>query len=290
MENAIRASSKIDRDKLEGVQARIGFARRTPDEQAPAFVTPTGYSNPWVSHEVTVRDVHPIVNELSLDNEGFVLVPHETSCANEHNPEIFKKKYLEEMVPFIKDYFKASWVLPTDLGGVTIRSLKENSFHRPEGGEGKRLVRSHVAGFAHCDYSPVAGPHIAARDTQLQGLEIRPYSRMMLIQTWRALSKPPHDFPLAFTDAATVSDADLLDTPYINYGASTRSWALHYNPSTRWYYYPQMTAKDLFVFVGYDSDTHYKPRSAHSAFDNRPNSPNANPRESVEARFYVYYE
>lgn len=297
MENAQRSSSKarVNRDQLRCVQGQIGFARRTPDEQAPTAVTPVGYDIPFVGHDVTIRDARPIVDELSLDREGFSLIPHKMSC-DERDPETFKKKYLEEMVPFIKDYFNASWVATVDLGGVTLRSIGGNSFFRggsvTDGADeaGKRAVRNFGAGYAHCDYAPVAGPQIAARDNQLQGNEIRSYSRLMIIQTWRALSPPPQDFPLAFCDSSSILDDDLVEVPQTKYGATIRIWLPYYNSAHRWYYFPDMTRDELILFKGYDSKVHYKSRSAHSAFDNRHTTPNAKPRESVETRFYVYYD
>ncbi|MCC8960055.1 hypothetical protein H8B02_43630 [Bradyrhizobium sp. Pear77] len=251
---------------------------------------------PFVDHDVTIRNARPIVDELSLDREGFTLIQHKVSCANERDPAILRKNYLEEMVPFIKDYFNASWVTTADLGGVVIRSIGgSNSF--PGGSvtdamdsANKRSVRSFGAGFAHIDFSPVAGPMIAARDNQLQNIEIRSYSRLMIIQTWRVLSQPPHDFPLAFCDGSSILDADLVDASQTKYGATVRAWIPHYNPSQRWYYIPDMTPDELYLFKGYDSDMHYRPWSAHSAFDNRRAYPNAKPRESIETRFYVYYE
>ncbi|MGY4372765.1 hypothetical protein ACVWZ3_000404 [Bradyrhizobium sp. i1.3.6] len=193
--------------------------------------------------------------------------------------------------PSLKDYFNASWVTTVDLGGFTIRSLGGDLFSRPtDGQETKTTVRGHGAGHAHIDYSSVAGPMIAARDTQLQGIEIRAYSRMMIIQVWHAFSQPPQNFPLAFCDASSIEDADLLDTYFRSHGVTHKSWALHYNPSHRWYYLPEMTPDEFYLFKGYDSAMHYHRWSAHSAFDNRRAYPNAKPRESVETRFYVYYE
>jgi hypothetical protein len=112
----------------------------------------------------------------------------------------------------------------------------------------------------------------------------------MIIQTWRALSPPPQNFPLAFCDASSLSEQDFLDTYYRNYGVTHKGWVLHHNPAHRWYYMPDMTADEFFLFTGYDSKTHHRPWSAHAAFDNRPAYPDAKPRESVESRFYVYYE
>ncbi|MCC8957519.1 hypothetical protein H8B02_29975 [Bradyrhizobium sp. Pear77] len=294
MGNATRSSSsgRVDREHLECVQGRFSFALRSPDEGTPEYKT--GYDIPFVEHDVTIRNARPIVDELSLDKEGFTLIQHKMSCLNEHDPQVLRKKYLEELVPFVKDYFNASWVATADVGGVTLRSLGGDSFGGTAdgaGGEaGKLPVRNFGAGFAHIDYSPVAGPMIAARDNQLQSIEIRSYSRLIILQTWRAISSPPQDFPLAFCDGSSISNADLVDTPQTRYGATIRAWIPHYNPSHRWYYFPDMTSDELVLFKGYDSAMHYHPWSAHSAFDNRRACPNARPRESIETRVYVYYE
>lgn len=297
MVNAKRASSAapVNRESLESVQGQINFARRTSDEKAPAVVTPPQLSLPLVNYDVTIRNARPITNELSLDVEGFTLVKHNLPCIGERDVEILRNKYQEEMVPFIKDYFKASWVTPTHLGGLTIRSLGGTSFS-PSVVEGDRHqdrgndVRTFGAGFAHIDYSPVAGPMIAARDNQLRGLEIRAYSRLMIIQTWQALSPPPQDFPLAFCDSSSISDADLVDTYFRGYGVTHMARILHYNSSHRWYYFPEMVPSEFILFKGYDSAMHDRRWSAHSAFDNRRAHPHAKPRESIETRYYVYYE
>ncbi|MCP3419599.1 hypothetical protein NLM16_36390 [Bradyrhizobium brasilense] len=296
MEDAKRSSSAARvRDGLESVTGQISFARRVPEER-PAAVAPTGYNISFVDHDVTIRDARPIVDDLSLDREGFALIQHKIACANERDPEVFKRKYLEEMVPFIKDYFNASWVSSADLGGVTIRSIGGNSSFGgsiSDGSRGeadRRAVRNYGAGFAHCDYAPVAGPQMAARDSQLQGIELRTYSRLMIIQAWCALSPPPQDLPLAFCDASSIPEADLVVTPQTKYGATLGVWIPYYSPFHRWYYFPDMTRDEFVLFKGYDSDAHYKPRSAHAAFDNRRAYPNASPRESVETRYYVYYD
>ncbi|WP_082653929.1 CmcJ/NvfI family oxidoreductase [Bradyrhizobium pachyrhizi] len=292
MGNAKPASSttRANRDQLECVQGQINFARRAPDEKAQATTPTPGYDFPKVIYDVTIHNARPIVNELSLDQEGFTLIQHKMPCVNESDPDILRKKYLEEMVPFIKDYFDASWVQTVDLGGLTIRSIGGSSFSRPAN-QTKFSVRGHGAGHAHIDYAPVAGPMIAARDSQLQGIEIRPYSRLMIIQTWQALSPPPQDFPLTFCDASSIEDADLLNTYYRSpHGVTHKSWVLHYNPSHRWYYLPEMTSDEFFLFKGYDSAMHYHRWSAHSTFDNRRAYLSAKPRESIESRFYVYYE
>src|SRR5215813_2202057 len=102
------STQSLDRDRLECVLGEIAFARRSSDEDAPAVVVPNYENHPMVLHDVTIRNARPIAHELSLDREGFTLVKHKTSCANERRVEVMREKYLDEMVPFIKAYFTAS--------------------------------------------------------------------------------------------------------------------------------------------------------------------------------------
>ncbi|MHB0791038.1 CmcJ/NvfI family oxidoreductase [Bradyrhizobium sp. 5.13L] len=278
-----------NRDDLERVQGRIAFVRRTPAEKAPEVTASKGYTEPMVSYDVTIRNARPIVGDLSLDREGFSLIQHRTSCANERDPEIMRERYLDEMIPFIKNYFNASRVVARRQA-VVIRDTGETSSSTPPGEENRQLVNTNVAGFAHIDYSPIAAPMLAALANQQQGIPIQAYSRLMLIQAWRALSPPPQDLALAFCDGTSVLDTDLVNTNFENYGVRHGSWLVHHNPSHRWYYFPQMKPDEFILFKGYDSEDGFNPRSAHAAFDNRRAYPDAKPRKSIEARFFVYFD
>ncbi|MCK1396785.1 hypothetical protein IVB45_05745 [Bradyrhizobium sp. 4] len=227
-------------------------------------------------YDVTIRDARPIVSELSLDRQGFTLIQHKISHANDGDRDIGYDKYLEEMVPFIKNYFNASWVVPRRQG-VVVRSAKA-----------LRGVREPSV-MAHIDYAPIAGPMLAAVEDRSQDIPIRSYSRLMIVQAWHALSPPPQDFPLAFCDGGSVHDTDIAVVDYTYLGFTFKSCAVHFNPAHRWYYFPEMTANEFILFKGYDSEPHCNPKAAHSAFDNRRKHPNAEPRESIEARFFVYY-
>jgi hypothetical protein len=50
-----------------------------------------------------------------------------------------------------------------------------------------------------------------------------------------------------------------------------------------------MDEEDLIVFVGYDSDTPDGVQPFHTGFD-LPGGEQANPRGSLEARFFAFYD
>lgn len=287
MAKAAVASStgRVNRDQLERVKGHIAFVRRSPDENAPDVFAGPDLDEPMVSYDVDIRNARPIINELSLDREGFTLVQRKTSWANEFDADSLRDKYLEEMVPFVMDYFGASWVVPK-RDAIIVRTpgqaLPPQEGHRP-------LVKNMAAGWAHVDYSRVAGPMMAAREDQIQGNAVRPYSRLMIIQAWHILSPPPQDFPLAVCDGSSVPDDDLLQINYNKFGIKHKAWHAYFSDRQRWYYFPEMTSDEFILFKGYDSEDNY-PRVIHAAFDNRRAYPNAKPRKSVEGRFFVYYD
>lgn len=291
MGNTVRASSntQVNRDHLECVRGQIGFARRTSEETGPEAVTP-GLDQPMLTYDIAIRNGRPIANELSLDREGFALIQHKISCATGGGLELLQNSYLKEMVPFIKNCFNASWVVPQLHGGIFVYSGEGHSVLPTQVVRDHGQARRHPVAYAHIDYSPIAAPMIAAREDQLQGIQIRPYSRLLVIQAWHVLSPIPQDSPSAFCDGASVFDTDLAAAAYGRDGVSHKTWLLHYNPFQRWYYFPKMTQGEFVLSKGYDSEDNWNPRSAHSAFVDRRADPDVNPRESLEARFFVYYD
>ncbi|WP_375784865.1 CmcJ/NvfI family oxidoreductase [Bradyrhizobium sp. Pha-3] len=182
------------------------------------------------------------------------------------------------MIPFIKNHFNASWIV----------ARRQSIIFRSAGGNSVRTVKEPIV-CAHIDWAPIAGPVVAAMVSQSQGIPIRSYSRLMIIQAWHALSPPPQDFPLAICDGDSVPDTDIDVVDYTVLGNTIKLGIVHFNPAQDWYYFPKMTADELILFKSYDSEVRRNPMTAHSAFDNRRAHPNAKPRESLEARFFVYY-
>lgn len=279
MGNAARPpKTQVNRDQLECVQDQINFARRTSDEKAPAVVVPR-YDLPMVSYNVTIRNARPIVDELSLDREGFTLVQHNLPSANQDDSEITCHKHLEEIAAFIKEYFNASWVVPRREGAIVQSASRSSIPAAMKIGEPARI-----------DCAPIASPMLAALENQAQGIPIRSYSRLMIIHSWRALSPPPQAFSLAICDAATVLDTDFVVLDHTSdVGVQYKSCVLNYNPHGRWYCFPEMTLDELILFKDYDSEENCNARTAHAMLRNRRGYLNAKPRGSMKASFFVYH-
>jgi hypothetical protein len=61
-----------------------------------------------------------------------------------------------------------------------------------------------------------------------------------------------------------------------------------YSEEQRWYYFSDMTEKEILVFKLFDSEHYEGRRCPHCAFANKRED--AKPRESVEIRSVVYFK
>ena len=128
----------------------------------------------------------------------------------------------------------------------------------------------------------------------MAGLKMRPYRRIVAYQTWRALSEPPQDFPLALTDSRSVEPGQYvvmenITGPREQLGAVGDSrMALPGNHT--WYYFSGLTSREVIVFKGYDTANPEGLNVYHASFDNRRAEPNAHPRASIETRMLAFWK
>ncbi|WFU14558.1 CmcJ/NvfI family oxidoreductase [Bradyrhizobium sp. CB3481] len=269
-------------EPFDGVCAKVAFVRRTAEE-GPGYRGPERFGSPTViDHDVDIRNARPIVNTLSLDREGFTLIQHKSATVNERDPKLAADEYVEEMNAFVKGYFNASWV--TNLRHGT--AAPPAQVRSPDAANGNQPTSR----LSHIDYAAVSTPAVAAISDYEQGFKFRPYSRMLLIQTWRALSPGPQDYPLTLCDGSSVADADVVTAAFARDDIAAKVWLAHYNPLQRWYYFPDMSKDEFILFKGFDTETRFNSKVFHTAFDNRLAHPDAKPRLSVETRHLAYFE
>jgi hypothetical protein len=250
-----------------------------------------------VMRECRFHDARPIVDELSLDREGFRLVRHDSALARSGDVELLRREwrpYVEELAPVIRQVMGASYVLPRTASntGLVVRSATKidpgQPFHYVRNKGGIEVPYPNV----HLDYTEASALNLARAEHHHRGLPERRYSRLIIIQAWQAISPPPQDRPLALMDASTLEAADTFTTlpdpdPDDYSGDAIRPRYVVFNPAQRWHYFSNMVASDLVIFKGYDSANAATP--PHGSFLNQAVA-GAHPRESVESRFFVYYD
>lgn len=233
-------------------------------------------------HECRIHSAWPIKDSLSLEREGFAIVKHRSTFVDERNLHRLQAGYPDELTELVKNLSGASLVLPKRVDIVLRASA-------PASG------REMTAPSAHSDYtarSVVDQAQLVLAANGQGGLSFR---RVGVYQTWRALTPPPQDRPLAICDARSATDADRLafanvigreDDPTKVFETTLA----RYSAAHTWFYFPDMGIDDVIVFRGADSENGKSSNVFHSGFIDRTLGDKGVPRESIEARFFCFYD
>ncbi|HEX9686620.1 MAG TPA: CmcJ/NvfI family oxidoreductase [Burkholderiales bacterium] len=233
------------------------------------------------AHELrrmSIRNGRELAGELSLEENGFVFVRHETRVRDFFDPGQVKATYYPEVERLIREVSGAARVVLFDH---TVRSGDEQEREA-------RLVREPVLS-AHNDYTEWSGPQ-RVRDILPDEAEALLQRRFAIIQVWRAINQPIQSNPLAIADAKSVAFEDFLlaERRYPNRVGQT--YRLMYNPNHRWYYFPQMRREEALVFKVYDSERDGRARfTPHTSFEDPQSPPGAPSRQSIEARALAFF-
>jgi hypothetical protein len=228
-------------------------------------------------HRVEIADGRR-VGDLALDANGFVLVDHRTQMRDFFDAEELKRVYYPEVVALIQRVSGANRAVVFDH---TLRSGSEAEREA-------KLVREPVLS-AHNDYTEWSGPN-RVREVMGEEAERLLERRFAIIQAWRPIVDPIRSNPLAMADARTVAPEDLLiaERRYPNRVGQT--YRLKYNPSHRWFYFPEMRREEAIVFKVFDSAKDGRARfTPHTSFDDPATPPGAPPRQSIEARALAFF-
>lgn len=249
---------------------------------------------------VTLHNAREI--EPSLWREGFALVKQPLPDIDFRDHQAIVKDYLPAMQEVITAATGADKVVMTDGPLVRHASPKVDGAVRP-------------AGFAHTDFTEASArallklscdrltsgsSHAETAQIIADTFDLPPgstprYKRCLAVQTWRVLSDPPHDYPLAICAANSVSAQDIVEAEFradaSDFDEEGLSFSLYRpNPAHRWWWFPDMRKDEVLVFVGYDFNSPAQSRTLHTAFAD-PNVPADAPgRSSAEARSFVLFE
>ncbi|HEY0964161.1 MAG TPA: CmcJ/NvfI family oxidoreductase [Pseudomonadales bacterium] len=229
---------------------------------------------PADDHEMTLTDMRPFQNELTIARNGFALLNHTTRVKNFFDPDEIQRVFAPEMIELAKT-----------LNGA-VHAIAFGPIPRSDD---PKISQSRAPAFgAHVDYG---------RETVIEQVRLvmgakeaeRWISRrMVLMNFWRPITVV-HRTPLALCDASTVSREDLHDSE-IRGGLDDPNrpplfgFNLSYNPNHRWYYVPKMRPDEVFAFKLYDSDPSRPQWTGHTAFNDPDTADDAPPRQSMEIR------
>src|SRR3954451_7852323 len=263
------------------MQAEITYTRDTGDKLVNETFGPNNIrrrtSGAEEPHRVEIADGRR-AGDLSIDQNGFVLVDHRTQVRDFFDADELKRVYYPEVVALVQRVSGAKRVVIFDH---TLRS-------GDEGEREEKLIREPVLS-AHNDYTEWSGPQ-RVREIMGDEAEALLERRFAIIQVWRAIDKPIQSNPLAVADARSVAPEDLMIAERRYPHRVGQTYRLKYNPNHRWFYFPQMRRDEAIVFTVYDSQKDGRARfTPHTSFDDPTTPPGAPPRQSIEMRALAFY-
>ena len=228
-------------------------------------------------HLVTIRDARPLIGQLSLDKEGFVLLRHQTSVKNFYDEEEINSLYYAECERVIKAATGAARVVAFDhIVRNAAMSAKGNAIKIPA----KRV---------HDDYTAWSAPQ-RVRDLMGDEAEELLKHRFAIINLWRPIRGPVLESPLTLCDAQSLSEEDLIASDLKYPDRTGETYSITYNPNQRYYYFPKMQADEVVLIRCFDSGLQGAARFfGHTGFDDPTSPPDAPPRESLEVRTFVFF-
>ena len=231
-------------------------------------------------HTVTIRDMRPLADELSLDRQGFELRQHATAVNDLHDDEDVERIYDREIEALLKEATGADRVVVFDR---TRRSDGESGAVNRDGLRGP-ATRVHV------DYTVTSGP-IRAGDILGAGEVDRILGsggRIMQVNVWRPITGPVQRTPLALADAKSVNMEQLIATDQMFPDRVGEIYQLAHAPEQRWYWVPRMERDEVLLIKGWDSMDDGRARfTPHSAFQLPLQSSGDPIRESMEVRTFL---
>ena len=244
---------------------------------------------------MAVRNGRVAAVRPTLECEGLELVSWPSRVARERLDELVAEKPLLTMRPIEFDYWaEVVPMLQARTGARDVVPVHAAVVRYSPGANRREMMTP--AGWAHLDYDGDEAA-VQLRDTLARsGREFAPFRRYVLYQTWRALTDPPQDYPLAICDWRTVDAADIV--PLVYHVAAEQadgeevtyqSQGCQHSDRHEWWYFPDLTIDDVLVFVGFDSARGERPSSLHVAFED-PTVSAPVPRASVESRFFALFD
>ncbi len=231
-----------------------------------------------VEHQVPIRDARPMIGQLSLDREGFVLLHHPTAVTDFYDEEQIKRVYYPECERVMKEATGAVRVVAFDhIVRNAAMSAKDKTIKIPA----KRV---------HNDYTAWSSPQ-RVRDLMGEEAEELLKHRFAINNLWRPIRGPVLEIaadPVRRAQSLAQENLIASDLKYLDRTGET--YSITYNPSQRYYYFPKMQADEAVLIRCFNSAQHGAARfSAHTGFDDPTSPPDAPPRESLEVRMLVFY-
>ncbi len=269
---------------MNTVRATIRYL--VPGGEKPVYIASKGGADAalkigadFEDREVSICDARELNPPASLDQQGFTLSTHHSRVTDFYDLESERTAYEDEIS---EQVLKLSGGAETTVFDHTLRSDSRNI-------RGTHSTRE-PATVIHNDYTDASAEKRLRDFLPDREAEERLRHRFAIINVWRSIAGPVLTSPLACCDAATLGPSDLVASERRAEDRIGELQLVSWNPSHRWYFFPEMTKDEVLLIKTFDSARDGRARrSIHTAFVNPLAPPDAPARESIESRLLVFY-
>jgi hypothetical protein len=178
-------------------------------------------------------------------------------------------------------FLQQNWVFRGDDKEVATEAVNERN----------RVTTMKTHGLLHADYyEQETAEALASMSMKAAGVTQRPRGRLLGINTWRSISPPPQDRPLALLDRRTLDAADFVPAVIEGPHAKLNALRASYNQRHRFCWWSDMTPDEVLVFLQYEQGLGQTSTVMHTAFSDPRCPAGTPPRQSIEARGYVFFD
>lgn len=256
------------------VTATLNYLVQTADKPQRFLYDRPGMTN-WTgiedARDVGIVDARGQAADFSLENAGFALL---TAPSNEH-------AFADEAAITGAYYAECAAIVARETGACRVEVF-DHTLRGPD------MPRDPVMR-VHNDYTEKSAPQ-RIRDLLPDEADALIARRYAFINVWRPIAHPVVDVPLAFCDARSFTDDDLIMTDLVYQDRLGEIASVRYRPEHRWYFFSRMTPDEVALIKCFDSARDGRARgSFHSAFVD-PTAPAGMPtRQSIEIRTIAFF-
>jgi len=245
--------------KLDHVEARLNYSTESSAGRK----------------SVPVYDARAVLDQLSLEQQGFILRRHKTLVTN----------FFDEAEVVAVYYPEVEQLLKETTGAARAVAFEHDVRSASKAERAAKSARQPVK-VVHDDYTEKSAPE-RVRLYLPQEAEALLKERYAVINVWRPIKGPVLDTPLAVCDAESIAAGDLIPTEE---GVKHEVYLFDFNPNHRWYYFSAMTTSEVLLFKCFDSSKNSQARvTAHTAFDLPAMAAPGQVRQSIEVRALVFF-
>lgn len=262
------------------IQSELNFIR--PDAALDPKVFYSGGDAPQIYNDAysfmpaTIEDARNSNDIFDIHSRGFQLFTAPTVHRNFEDDQAIEDTYYDEVIAIVKKNTDAKDVFVFDH---TVRQGKADSHRKP-------------AHHIHNDYTEQTARSRAKERIGGALFDKMIGRRIIQINVWRPLVDIVQRSPLAFCDAGSINQQDLIrsqiyfpDTDHVG-----EIYALKKASGQRWFYFSEMTHDEVVLIKGYDTLKQGVARfTPHTAFEYSDQDPNVGPRASIETRTFAFY-